>query len=60
MVRVAIAGGTGHLGRTLVEGLVESGDHDIFVLTRAVRISYLSSRILQFISDSFLTGHDYI
>jgi nucleoside-diphosphate-sugar epimerase len=36
MVQIAVAGGTGHLGRTLIEGLVESGEHDVYVLTRKV------------------------
>jgi nucleoside-diphosphate-sugar epimerase len=42
MVRVAIAGGTGHLGRTLVEGLVESGGHDVFVFSRKVFLVFPS------------------
>ena len=36
MVRVAVAGGTGHVGQSLVDGLVESKEHDVFVLTRKV------------------------
>ena len=34
MVKVAIAGGTGHTGLHIVEGIVESGKHDIVVLSR--------------------------
>ncbi|KAK5987361.1 Oxidoreductase BOA1 [Cladobotryum mycophilum] len=34
MVRVAVAGGTGGLGRTIVEALEEDGTHDVVVLTR--------------------------
>jgi nucleoside-diphosphate-sugar epimerase len=37
MVRVAVAGGTGHVGRAIVEGLVESQEHEVFVFTRKVR-----------------------
>lgn len=37
MVRVAIAGGTGGLGRTLVEELMQGDDHEIFILSRKVR-----------------------
>ncbi|KAF4984069.1 hypothetical protein FDECE_17167 [Fusarium decemcellulare] len=34
MVKVAVAGGTGHVGRTIVETLVNDPRHDVFVLTR--------------------------
>ena len=37
MVQVAIAGGTGNLGRTLVDALVANGKHQVFVLSRQVR-----------------------
>lgn len=37
MVRVAIAGGTGGLGRTLVEELMQGGEHELFILSRKVR-----------------------
>ncbi|KAK1752906.1 NAD(P)-binding protein [Echria macrotheca] len=37
MVKIAIAGGTGELGREVTEALVATGKHDITVLTRAVR-----------------------
>ena len=46
MVRVAIAGGTGSLGRTLVEAIVEREGHDVFVTTRKVGDLAL---VLQFI-----------
>lgn len=36
MVRVAIAGGTGNLGRTLVDAIVERGGHEVFVISRKV------------------------
>ena len=35
MVRVAIAGGTGHLGRYLVDGIVSAKKHDLIVLARS-------------------------
>lgn len=34
MVRVAIAGGTGGLGRSVTEEINASGKHDVFVLSR--------------------------
>ena len=37
MVRIAIAGGTGGLGRTLVDELSQGNDHEIFVLSRKVQ-----------------------
>ena len=36
MVRVAVAGGTGGLGRTLVEELVKSNKHEVFIFSRKV------------------------
>ena len=42
MVRVAIAGGTGGLGRTLVEELMKGNDHEVFILSR--KVSRLSLR----------------
>ena len=37
MVNIAIAGGTGGLGRTLVENLMQGDEHEVFVLSRKVR-----------------------
>ncbi|KAF4998318.1 hypothetical protein F66182_16312, partial [Fusarium sp. NRRL 66182] len=34
MVRVAVAGGTGHLGRTLVEAIIATGKHEVKVFSR--------------------------
>lgn len=34
---VAVAGGTGKLGRAIVESLVPTGNYQVFVLARAVR-----------------------
>jgi uncharacterized protein YbjT (DUF2867 family) len=36
MVVVAVAGGTGHLGRTIVEAIVAAGKHDVKILSRTV------------------------
>lgn len=36
MVVVAVAGGTGKLGRAIVEALVSDGRHDVLILARAV------------------------
>ncbi|KAL7926406.1 NAD(P)-binding protein [Trichoderma austrokoningii] len=34
MVHVAVAGGTGHVGRAIVKGLVDSQEHQVYVFTR--------------------------
>lgn len=39
MVVIAVAGGTGNVGRTIVEALVAVGKHDIVVLSRTVRLA---------------------
>jgi len=36
MVTVAVAGGSGNLGRTIVDGLKESPKHNVTVLVRKV------------------------
>lgn len=36
MVRIAVAGGTGGLGRTLVDELCQGDEHSVFVLSRKV------------------------
>lgn len=33
---VAVAGGSGNIGRTIVETLLDLGEHEIIVLTRNV------------------------
>jgi FlaA1/EpsC-like NDP-sugar epimerase len=38
---VAVAGGTGKLGRTIVKAIVEHGEHKVVVLARTVRIHKL-------------------
>jgi len=43
MVHVAIAGGTDHVGRALVDGLVNSREHEVFVFTRKARHLFLSA-----------------
>jgi hypothetical protein len=37
MVTVAVAGGTGNVGRTIVDALEKSQKHDVIVLTRKVK-----------------------
>lgn len=36
MVIVAVAGGTGDVGRTILDAIVNSGNHRAFVLSRTV------------------------
>jgi uncharacterized protein YbjT (DUF2867 family) len=38
MVTVAVAGGTGGIGRTIVEELVRQGKHQVLILSRKVLI----------------------
>lgn len=42
MVNVAVAGGTGKVGRTLVEAIVAAGKHEVVVLSREVSLSTLT------------------
>ena len=37
MVTVAVAGGTGNVGKTIVDALIASQKHEVIVLTRKVR-----------------------
>lgn len=37
MVTVAVAGGTGNVGRTIVDALIQSQKHNVIVLTRKVK-----------------------
>lgn len=39
MAIIAVAGGTGKLGRAIVEALVEQGQHSVVALAREVIIS---------------------
>ena len=39
MVRIAVAGGTGGLGRTLVGELCQGDEHSVFVLSRKAYVS---------------------
>jgi uncharacterized protein YbjT (DUF2867 family) len=39
MVTVAVAGGTGNVGRTIVDALKKSQKHDVIVLTRKVKVN---------------------
>jgi uncharacterized protein YbjT (DUF2867 family) len=40
MVTVAVAGGTGKVGRTIVEAIVAAGEHKVVILSREVSVSY--------------------
>ena len=42
MVVVAIAGGTGGVGRTVLDAIVEAGEHQAIVLSRTVSPLLLS------------------
>lgn len=42
MVVVAIAGGTGGVGRTLLDAIVEAGEHEAITLSRTVSSLTLS------------------
>lgn len=55
MVRVVVAGGTGSVGRTLVDAIVETGRHEVFVLSRKVRL--LDSMGFSLFSAMPLTKH---
>jgi nucleoside-diphosphate-sugar epimerase len=37
MVVVAVAGGLGDLGRLIAEALIETGKHEVYVMSRKVR-----------------------
>ena len=39
MVVVAIAGGTGAVGRTVLDAIAKAGEHDAIVLSRTVSLS---------------------
>jgi NAD dependent epimerase/dehydratase family enzyme len=43
MVHVAVAGGTGHVGQAIVQGLINSQDHQVFVFTRKASHEYMYS-----------------
>ena len=44
MVVVAVAGGTGHLGRTIVEAILATGKHEVKIISRKVHhLSLLST-----------------
>lgn len=43
MVNVAVAGGFGHLGRTIVEALQKSPKHSIIMLAREVTVFFIFS-----------------
>ena len=54
MVTVAVAGGTGSVGKTIVDAIVKAGKHKVVVLTRTVcsRLSILSGGNYRAVSDN--------
>lgn len=46
MVVVAVAGGTGHLGQTIIEVLRDNPKHKVIVLARKVRLKINTTIIL--------------
>lgn len=43
MVVVAVAGGTGDMGRLITDALVETGKHEVYVISRKVHtLRYIS------------------
>ena len=46
MVRIAVAGGTGGLGRTVVDELAQGNEHVVFVLSRKVFLGLISRESL--------------
>lgn len=46
MVVVAIAGGTGAVGRNIVQGLIEQQKHEVIILSRTVSMQTLIPIIL--------------
>lgn len=43
MAVIAVAGGTGNVGRTLVEAIITAGKHDVKVLARKVSPEHWTS-----------------
>lgn len=43
MAVIAVAGGTGAVGKTIVEGILAHGGHRVFVLSRTVSVDGSSS-----------------
>jgi NAD dependent epimerase/dehydratase family enzyme len=57
MVTVAIAGGTGGVGRTIVEELVGQDKHEILILSRKVQIQEFANPEEELLTKSRLTRY---
>lgn len=53
MVRVAVAGGTGGIGRHIVEGILETKKHDVIVLSRSANCPQLETLGAKIIAVSY-------
>ncbi|KAL8801473.1 MAG: hypothetical protein Q9182_004440 [Xanthomendoza sp. 2 TL-2023] len=53
MVRIAIAGGTGGLGRTLVEELMQGNEHDVFILSRKTALPFEVSKNVHLLTPTY-------
>ncbi|KAG6995843.1 hypothetical protein G7Y79_00041g077950 [Physcia stellaris] len=53
MVRIAIAGGTGGLGRTLVEELMQGSEHEVFILSRKTTLPFEISANINLLNPSY-------
>lgn len=45
MAIIAVAGGSGDLGRLIVQALVKRNKHDVYVLSRKDKVSHVKSII---------------
>lgn len=43
---IAVAGGTGQVGKALVDGLVAHGGHKVYVFSRSVRAASLNQQYI--------------
>ncbi|KAL8812391.1 MAG: hypothetical protein Q9200_001078 [Gallowayella weberi] len=53
MVRVAIAGGTGGLGRTLVEEFMQGNEHEVFILSRKSTLPFEVSKNVHLLTPTY-------
>lgn len=51
MVVIAVAGGTGNVGRTIVQALVATGKHEVKILSRKVNSCLLVNDLLRTVSN---------
>ncbi|KAL8988745.1 MAG: hypothetical protein Q9169_008504, partial [Polycauliona sp. 2 TL-2023] len=53
MVHIAVAGGTGGLGRTIVDALSDGGQHSVFVLSRKSQLPFKASDNVHCLSTDY-------